>query len=313
MKSFNLIIFYIFVIFVISSEASVIKTEKDIDAELSFNNGNNYKVWLREVKGYNENDASEGYAGIFGEPVTSIRISGEQDYTVRLLDNELWFAKVNGSSLNIYDVNGYAGRVNGSPIDGIVIAANVEYRVHIEGGGWLDPVKGDPSDLDGLHFVNEKGKENNLVNFNPKHFAGKAGKAIDAVMIKGRTYATSFTSDHKCTDRKGDCMGDVCCIQNTDVNNTNNNVENGTNNNTNNNVENGTNNNTNNNVENGTNNNTNNNVENGTSNGNAKNNKSNGDSKFSPVLIIIITVLSFLVVVLIIAVIWYLRKDPIKD
>jgi len=155
-------------------------------------------------------------------------MNGGQDYTIHLLNNNKWFAKVNGTSLDIMNVNGYAGTVNGSLIDGISIAANVEYRVHVMGEGWSDPIIGDSNDLNGLNYVNENGKGNNFMDYNPTHFAGTIGKPIDAVMIKGRKYAVSFTSEAKCCPGKN---SNSCCIPNTAVNIINNNNENNTNNN----------------------------------------------------------------------------------
>jgi len=277
MKSFYLITLYILIIFVIISNASVISNNNDVAAELEFNNYKNYKVWLREVEGYDENNHSDGYAGIIGVPITSIRIDGGQDYTVHLPDKNKWFAKVNGTSLDIMNLNGYAGTGNGSPIDGISIAANVEYKVHVMGEGWSDPVMGNPNDLNDIFYLYEFGKTNIFLDTYPTQYAGTIGKPIDAVMIKGRKYAVSFTSEAKC------CPGEnsnSCCIPNTAVNIINNNNENNANNNIETNINNEIENNATSNTAKNTNNNT---------------DKSSGGSLFNPT-VMIVTILSFLVI-----------------
>jgi len=205
MKSKYLFIFYIINIFVIISKASVRKDFEDEQPVV----GNKYKIWVREIGGYDSNDPFDGFAGIFGEPITNLRVNGGQEYTVHLLNENKWMLKVNGSDIN--NIYGYAGRENGSPIDAIAIAEDVQFMVHTLGEDWSLPVKGDPNDLVDLPFINENGKENNLVNFNPKHYAGTIGKPIDAIMIKDRKYATSFNTETKCSARGGNCMNPDNC------------------------------------------------------------------------------------------------------
>jgi len=68
--------------------------------------------------------------------------------------------------------------VSGSVIDGVAIAGGVKYAVHVMGGNWLPAVTGyDIYDSD-------------------YGYAGVLGKAIDAVMINGRSYATSYNSNN---------------------------------------------------------------------------------------------------------------------
>ena len=67
--------------------------------------------------------------------------------------------------------NSQAGK---NPIDGVAIKGGVEYRVHILGGGWLEPV----------HKYDLNDAENG--------FAGILGQTIDAVAIKGKTYASGY-------------------------------------------------------------------------------------------------------------------------
>ena len=120
--------------------------------------------WNPEVSGYSKRS---GYSGILGTPITSIRISGNQEYRIRTL-NGLWLPPVTGN--NIHDIhNGFAG-IEGLAIDGIAIKG-AKYRVHILGEDWLGEVN-----------------EYDIKNPN----CGISGKAIDAIMIKGRTYSTAY-------------------------------------------------------------------------------------------------------------------------
>jgi len=206
MKPFYLSIFLILVIFVITSKAHI----KNIFTEKKPINGggtNGYKIWLLPVSGYDKNNSKEGYSGVIGENITSIYIEGTQGYTVHILNEEQWFKKVNGSSIDRR--NGYAGYENGKPIDGVAIADNVEYTVHIKDGDWLQPVNGDVNDLNDIAFFEKEKGDNNKDNNKPVKFAGEIGKSIDAIMIKGRTYATSFFSIDKC-----DAQGGKCILQN---------------------------------------------------------------------------------------------------
>ena len=123
------------------------------------------QIWTPEVSGYSKNG---GYAGIFGIPISSIRISGNQEYSIRLLRGT-WLQPVTGN--NIHDIfNGFSG-IEGREIDGVAIKGT-KYRVHILGGDWLEEV----SDYD---------------TKNPN--CGIIGKPIDAIMVKGRIYSTAYT------------------------------------------------------------------------------------------------------------------------
>jgi len=155
MKSFSFIVFYVLALLVYHSEAA--------------------KKWLPEVSGYNKNDANNGYAGVIGTPITGLRVSGGQNYRVHL-QGQGWLPPVNGNDENDFD-NGYAGSLNGNIIDGVAIDGGVQYAVHIQGGQWLPTVNG----------YNTSDDNNG--------YAGVLGKPIDAIMIKGRRYATSYNEN----------------------------------------------------------------------------------------------------------------------
>ncbi|ORX79938.1 hypothetical protein BCR32DRAFT_327910 [Anaeromyces robustus] len=213
MKSFYLNIFSILTIFVITSKASV---RNQIDESLSIEGGG-YKIWLTEVNGYDENDEVNGYSGIFGEPVTSVAVSGGRPYTVHLLNGN-WLKKIDGYNIaNITDIYGYSGKVDGFTIDGFSIADNVQYKVHIIGEKeWSSPINGNLNDLDDIPFLN---KDFYKSTNNPKNYAGIFGKPIDAIMIKGRNYTTSFYSSSECFARGGTCMNPNDCIDGTVLHN----------------------------------------------------------------------------------------------
>ena len=124
------------------------------------------QTWLPEVSGYSH------YAGIFGKPVTSLRISGGTEYRVHILGGG-WLSPVTGNNENDSN-NGYAG-IDGKQIDGVAIK-DATYKVHLLGGGWLPEVSG--------------------YNINDSNYgmAGSYGKSIDAIMIKDRNYATAYYS-----------------------------------------------------------------------------------------------------------------------
>jgi len=168
MKSFSLFKLFLLAVFVISAEAN---TKDQINQRMPIISGG-YKTWLDEVKGYDKNDAKSGYAGVLGEIITSIRISGDQGYRIHILDGK-WLGEITGSDQQ--DFNKFAGTVDGDPIDGVAIDDGVEYAVHIVGGDWLPPVNG---------YDIEDSKNG---------YAGILGKPIDAIMIQNRTYAVSYT------------------------------------------------------------------------------------------------------------------------
>jgi len=130
------------------------------------------KKWLPPVTGYNKNDANNGYAGIMGRAITGLRVSGGLAYKVHIYGGR-WLPAVTGNDPNDFN-NGYAGTEKGDVIDAVAISGGVRYAVHIKGGNWLPVVTG--------YNVND---DNN-------GYAGVIGRSIDAIMINGRTYATSY-------------------------------------------------------------------------------------------------------------------------
>jgi len=214
MKSILLIIFIIFVIFAITSKANI---ESQVNERMPIDGGG-YKTWLNEVSGYDQNDSANGYAGIIGEPITSLRVSGGQKYIVHILDEE-WLGEMTKNDQNDAYF-GYAGTVNGKSIDAVAIDGGVEYSVHILRGEWLPPITGYNIMDDTLGY------------------AGIFGKPIDAIMIKDRTYAVSFTDNSnnmntssftntpnttnvttdKCTIQGGTCMNPNSCNSGTVLN-----------------------------------------------------------------------------------------------
>ena len=155
MKSVDFIIYFILAILVIKSEAS--------------------KIWLPQVNGYNKNDANNGYAGIFGRAITGLRVSGGTAYRVHIKGGN-WLPVVTGNNINDGN-NGYAGTINGDVIDAVAIRGVSQYAVHINGGNWLPAVTG------------------YNINDGNNGYAGIIGKPIDAIMINGRTYATSYNDN----------------------------------------------------------------------------------------------------------------------
>jgi hypothetical protein len=138
------------------------------------------KKWLSQVNGYNKNDAKNGYAGIFGKAITGLRVSGGNAYRVHIKGGK-WLSAVTGNNANDGN-NGYAGTINGDAIDAVAISSGNEYGVHIKGGNWLPAVKG------------------YNINDGNNGYAGIIGKPIDAIMIKGRTYATSYNDNSPTPD-----------------------------------------------------------------------------------------------------------------
>jgi len=158
--------------------------------------------WYPEVSGYDKSNSNNGYAGVYGVPVTALTVSGGYKYRVHIL-NGGWLSEVSGNDTG-NDLYGYAGTKNGDTIDAVAISGNVEYAVHVLNGGyWLSPVR--------------KYDINDHIN----GYAGIIGQAIDAVMINGRTYATAHytsgssnggnTNDNKCKARNGECLPVSSC------------------------------------------------------------------------------------------------------
>ena len=117
-------------------------------------------IWYPYVNGYNENDGNNGYAGEFGVPVVALKIKNGK-YSVH---------EVGGSWITASN-NDIAGK--GNSIDGIAVDGGVAYKVHLLGGGWLPAVN--------RYDLNDS--ENGM--------AGIYGRVIDAIAIKGKTYASA--------------------------------------------------------------------------------------------------------------------------
>ena len=118
--------------------------------------------WFPYVNGYNINDSNNGFAGDYGYAVTALKVK-DATYTVHITGGS-WVSDVSNDKV--------AG--NGSPIDGVAIRGGVEYRVHILGGSWLPAVS------------------NYNLNDEENGFAGILGRTIDAIAIKGKTYASGY-------------------------------------------------------------------------------------------------------------------------
>ena len=120
--------------------------------------------WLGVIKGYSD------FAGIFGQPISSITVSGGTEYRVHTLGGK-WLPAVTGYNRND-PKNGYAGK-DGVAIDGVAIKG-AKYKVHVVGGGWLNEI----SKYD--------------INDATYGMAGIYGKKIDGIMIKDRTYSAAI-------------------------------------------------------------------------------------------------------------------------
>lgn len=100
--------------------------------------------WLPEV--YKCDDTPDGYAGIYGEPITAFRCKpqyGEIIYEAHELGGK-WIGAVNSKDYSSGGGNSYAGYI-GKKIDGIRIKSTkgyVDYRVHTIEDGWLDWARG---------------------------------------------------------------------------------------------------------------------------------------------------------------------------
>jgi len=71
MKSFYSILFFILSSFVITSKAS---TEAQYEAVMPIDGGS-YKIWVKEVTGFDKNDPVNGYSGIIGTPITGLSVN----------------------------------------------------------------------------------------------------------------------------------------------------------------------------------------------------------------------------------------------
>lgn len=125
--------------------------------------------WLGEIKNYNVL-TSNGYAGIYGKPISGIRVRLSNGNTVTVRSHILGKAKAEWlAAITRWDnsSNGYSGW-KGKPTDCIALQADgvkLKYRVHTKGGKWMPWVDG----YDIKDFENG--------------FAGDYGKPIDAVQI----------------------------------------------------------------------------------------------------------------------------------
>ena len=117
--------------------------------------------WFSYVNGYDINDGNNGFGGDYNVPVVALKVKNAK-YAVH---------EVGGGWITASD-DQVAGK--GKEIDGVAIQGGVEYRVHILGGKWLEPV----------HKYDLKDEDYG--------FAGILGKTIDAVAIKGKTYASGY-------------------------------------------------------------------------------------------------------------------------
>ena len=119
-------------------------------------------TWFPYVNGYDTSDGNNGYAGEYGRAVRGLKIKSGT-YAVHTVGGK-WLDAVKNDRI--------AG--NKKAIDGVAIKGGVRYKVHIMGGGWLPEVNG----------YNFKDSNNG--------YAGILGKTIDAIAIKGQTYATAY-------------------------------------------------------------------------------------------------------------------------
>lgn len=122
--------------------------------------------WLPEVRKCD--DTPDGYAGIYGEPITAFRCKpqyGEIIYEAHELGGK-WLGAVNSKNYSDGSYNSYAG-ILGKKIDGIRIKSTkgyVDYRVHTIEDGWLEWARG----------FGDTGNE----------FAGIYGHTIDGIQMK---------------------------------------------------------------------------------------------------------------------------------
>ena len=121
--------------------------------------------WLPPVTGANTNDSNNGYAGIIGQPIDAVAVSGGHRYRVHLLGGN-WLPEVTGYNQNDSN-NGYAGII-GRKIDAFMIQG-VTCRCHTD-EGWYPAVTG----------YNTNDSNNG--------YAGKFGHPIDAILIYGVQY-----------------------------------------------------------------------------------------------------------------------------
>ena len=118
--------------------------------------------WLCNVSQHNKNDDMNGYAGVFGNPVSGVYIDssvGNVYYQVHVKGGN-WLPEVKNRE-------DYAG-IFGQPIDAIMIKSDsttIHYEVHTKEDGWLGEVSG---------------YDKNDHNYG---YAGWQGHAIDAIVV----------------------------------------------------------------------------------------------------------------------------------
>lgn len=126
------------------------------------------KIWLPEVKNYND------YAGNFGNAMGGLRAKckyGEIKIQVHTVGGSWldWVSSNNYSKNNKTNGNSYAG-IYGKNVDGVRIKSTqgyVTYQAHLKGGGWLEEVDSRDADSGGANS-----------------YAGIYGKVIDAIRMK---------------------------------------------------------------------------------------------------------------------------------
>jgi len=95
---------------VITSKAN---NDEQLFEKIAINGGKDgFKIWLKEVTGYNKNDPDNGYAGVLGKPITGLRINGGQKYRAHILAGNKWLEETTGNNLNEYET-GFTGTVDG--------------------------------------------------------------------------------------------------------------------------------------------------------------------------------------------------------
>ena len=121
--------------------------------------------WLDKVVNYS--NSASGYAGVFGQPITGLKINAKNCdvyYRVHLKGGQ-WLPEVKNSGSG---ADCYAG-IYGKAIDGVQIRTpigHVDCRVHLVGGGWLDWITFTNKYVDGANG-----------------YVGIIGKAIDGIQM----------------------------------------------------------------------------------------------------------------------------------
>lgn len=117
------------------------------------------ETWYGEIRGNNQKDSKNGYAGVRGKSITGFYLCGTRNYKVHFLGDkkELWSKEYKSC-----DPVGI-----GKSIDGIAISGGKGYQVRLKNGNWLNMVYNyDINDLN-------------------KGMAGILGKEIDSIIVNG--------------------------------------------------------------------------------------------------------------------------------